>query len=125
MPERLRVSCARKAPSSWIFGVGPFCPDEGVGVVAVRQEQEPELLPALQRRQRVLERAPGRGAACPIAVEAEHHLVAQARETFEGLGRRRGAERRADEAYAVLRERNHVHVAFDDQHARDVAQRLA
>ena len=54
--------------------------------MAVRQEQEPHLPALLHFGDRVLERTPRRGAAGPVAVEAEHHLADEAEDALQVLG---------------------------------------
>ena len=114
-----------RARQSRLEGGRAFGAYQRVRIMAVWQEQELELLPALQRRQRILQRAPGRRAPGAVAVEAEHDVVGQPGQALEVIGRRCRAEGRAGVADSVLGEGDDVHIAFDDQNHRNVAQRLA
>src|SRR6266404_6044351 len=66
----------------------------GIGVLALRQEQEPDRLVVRRERQADLERPPGRFAAGGIAIEAKHHGVREAQQLRDMDRRRRRAERR-------------------------------
>jgi hypothetical protein len=112
-PGNARLECLRA-----------FLADQRVGVVALRQEQEPELPAVTRVLERVLERAPGSGPSCRVAVETEHELARDAEQAIEVFGRGRRAERRDRPGDAGLREADHVHVAFHDQQPLDFPQRL-
>ena len=83
------------------------------------------FLPSASTRQRVLQRAPRGLAARGVAVEAEHDGVGQPEQLLHVHRRGRGAERRHRVLDAVLRQRDDVHVALDDDDAAGVADRVA
>ena len=105
-------------------GVGAFGADEGVGVVFGRQEQEGQRRIVAQGFQRVLQRPPGGATARSVAVEAEHDAVGLAQQRVHVLRRGSGAERGDGVGDAELRQRDDVHVAFDDDGEAFVADRL-
>jgi hypothetical protein len=59
-----------------------------------------------------------------VAVEAEHDVVGEPEQLLRVRVGRRGAERRDRVLDAVLRERDDVHVALDDDDALGVADRV-
>ena len=67
-------ACASRA----LERLAAFLADQRIRVVAVGQEQEADLAAFAHLAERILQRAPCRRAARAIAVEAEHHLVADA-----------------------------------------------
>ena len=75
------LRCLRKYSDSGIALLEPrferfaaFLADQRIRIVAVRQEQEADLPALAHLAQRILQRAPGGGAAGAIAVEAEDQL---------------------------------------------------
>ena len=101
-----------------------FLAHERVGVVAVGQEQEADLPALLDLADRVLERAPRRGATRAVAVEAEHDLADEPEDALQVLGRRRGAERGDRVRDPGLVQAHDVHVALDHQQSLQAARRL-
>ena len=99
--------------------------NEIVGILAVGEKQEARLLAVRQHRQRVLQRAPRGLASGGVAVEAEDDEIGEAEELLRMDGRRRRAQRRNGVLDAVLRQRHDIHVAFDDEDAAGIANRVS
>jgi hypothetical protein len=98
---------------------------EAVRIVFGRQEQKTHGAQVGGVGQRGFERAAGSAAACGVAVEAEDHRVGEAEQLLHMLGGAGRAERGHGIAEAALRQRDHVHVAFDHQHVALGAQRAS
>ena len=76
-------------------------------------------------RQARLERRARGAPAGGVAVEAEDHRVGEAKQLLHMLGGAGRAERGHGIGEARLRQRDHVHVALDDQRVAALAQRRA
>ena len=76
-------------------------------------------------RQHRFDRAPRGLASGAIAVEAEIDVRALAKQNLGVIACRRRAERRDGLRHAELVQADHVHVAFDDDQARNLLMRLA
>ena len=104
---------------------GAVLADQIVRVEAVRQEGELHAEAGLEVRQHGLDRAEGGPAPGRVAVEAEDRLGHHApQQPHLILGQRR-AEGCDGVREARLRQRDDVHVAFDDDHAALVVGRAA
>ena len=105
-------------------GLGAFLAHQRVGIVALGQEQEAHLAALLHFGDRVLERAPGGGPSCAVAIEAEHHFADEPEDPLQVIRRRRGAERRDRVGDAGLVQAHDVHVALDHEQALQAARGL-
>ena len=101
-----------------------FLAHQRVRVLAFGQEQEQGLAPVPHPRQHRFQRLPRRAASGAVAVEAEIHVGRVAEQQFRVFGRGRGAERGHRLRHAVLRQRDHVHVALDHDQAFEPGVRL-
>jgi hypothetical protein len=115
------IAPARAAPRT----SRAFRADQRIRVVSVGQEQEAQLAAFAHLAQRILQRAPRRGSAGAIAVEAEDQLVADRKTRDRCSGVVAGAERRDGVRDASLMKANDVHVAFNDEQASQGSRRLA
>ena len=106
-------------------GVFAFFAHERVGVVAVGQEQEFQLPSVACLRQGIFQRAPCGCAAGAVAVEAEHHFVANPEQAIEVVGGGAGAKGSHCVVDAGLRQSHHVHVTLDHHEPCHLAQGLA
>ena len=68
-----------------------------------------------QLRQRIFQRAPSRFPSRAVAVETEINTVRLTHQDFDVFRRRRRTQSRHAVAHAELRQRDHVHIAFDHQ----------
>jgi hypothetical protein len=93
--------------------------------VSLGQEQEAHLPTLLDLAHGVFERAPGRGAAGAVAVEAEDDLAHQPENALQVIWRGGRAERRHGVRDPGLVQADDVHVALDDQQPLQAARRLA
>ena len=106
-------------------GLRAFLADQRVRIVTVGQEEKAELAALLHLADRVLERAPGRGAPGTVAVEAEYDLTHQPEDPLQVLGGRGGTERCHGVGDPRLVQTHDIHVALDHQQPREIARRLA
>ncbi len=98
---------------------------ERIGVFALGQEQEKRLAAVAHAWQHRLDCLPRRAAARAVAVEAKVDVGTISEKQLGMVARRRRAERGDGLGDAVLEQRDHVHVAFDDDQARNLRVRLA
>ena len=106
-------------------GVAAVLADEAVGVVLGRQEQEFHAARVVGVGQGGLQRLVRGAAAGGIAVKAEDHGVGETEQFLHvvvGAGRAQGGH---GIRKAQLRQGDHVHIAFGDQHVAHAAQRIA
>ena len=96
-----------------------------VRVLALGQKGEFEAASGLQQPQRGIDRPESRLASGCIAVETQHWFVSHAPERLELVAAERGAERRHRIGKACLRQRNHIHIAFNDNDLPPLIRRLA
>ena len=94
-----------------------------VRVMLRRQEQKAHLLTVTQGRQSVLQRAPCSALPGGVTIKTKHHLIGRTQQPLRMCLSRRRAERGDHVFDAVLRQRDDIHVALDDQHAIHLADR--
>ena len=99
--------------------------DQAVRVVALGHEGERQRPAGREQRQGAGGGARRRGAARPVAVEAQHRFGGKAPQRGQLVFRQRRAERRDDMLDSGLRQRDDVHVAFRDRHGAGVARGAA
>ena len=106
-------------------GLGAQFAHTRIRIVLGRQEQEADGDVGAQHRQARLQRAPRGAAAGAVAIETEDDLVAGAQQLLDVVRRGRGAQRGDGIGDALLRQPDHVHVAFDHDDLAFLADRLA
>ena len=116
---------ARLAADAGAECLGAFAAHQAVRVFALGQEQEAHAPAVLQRRQAGFQRAPGRRTAGLVAVEAEQDVGHHAKQPLDVLLAGGGAEGRHRIAQALLRQCDHVHVAFHHHDLVKIAAVLA
>ena len=94
-----------------------------VGIMLGRQKQKAHLFAIAQRGQCVLQRAPSRALSRSVAIKAEHHFISHPQQALRVRLGGRGAERCDHILNAVLRQRHHIHVALNHEHAIDFSDR--
>jgi hypothetical protein len=99
----------------------PVLPDEIVGILAFGQQGEADRAPRFQPGKRQVRGPESRPLAGPIAVETENGIGRHAPQQAELRLRQGRAERRDSVLHAGLMERDHVHIALDDDDARLLA----
>ena len=87
-----------------------------------RQEEEADAARVGGVGQHRFERTAGRAPSGRVTVEAEHHLVGEAKQLLRVLGRAGGAQGGHGVAISPLCQRHHVHIAFGDDGVALVAQ---
>ena len=118
-------SLRRRVLQAFFETLRAFGADQRVGIFAVRKKQKQGLTPVAHARQHRFDRAPRGLTPRAVAVEAEVHIGALAKKNLGMIARRRGAERRDRLRHAELMQADRVHVAFDDDQARDLLVCLA
>jgi hypothetical protein len=103
----------------------PALAHEVVGILAVGQEKRNAAFLPSAETGRAFSSARHAAAARAVAVEAKDHAIALPEELLHVRGCRRCPKRCDRVLDAVLRERDDVHVAFDDDDRAAVAYRAA
>ena len=124
--RRRRIRSAALRPSGAALEPGlALGAHQRIGILAVRQEQENAWRPSRIRgsTDSTARQPAWRPARSP---SKQKYTSAQfAEQQFGVVARRRCAERGDRLGDAMLEQRDHIHVAFDDDQARDLAVRLA
>ena len=89
---------------------------KAIGVVLGGQKEKLHHPRIAGKRQHRKQGAAGGFLPRLVAIKAKNDLIAEAKQLLHMLGRASGAQGGHGIAYAVLRQRHHIHIAFGDQH---------
>ena len=120
-----RSASGRASASTARNASGPSALTRSSGSLPSGSSAKRSVRPGLDQRQRHVGGAPRRLQPGLVAVEAQHRLAGHAPQQFQLVLGQRGAERRHGVLEAGLRQRDHVHVAFDGDHRAVLPLRLS
>ena len=106
-------------------GLGSLGADEVVRIETFREECKVQAVASFEKRESCVDCAPRCTATGFVAVEAQCRLGTQAPQGGNLLGCKRGAEGGDGMCQTRLTERDHVHIAFNDEKLTGIVGCLA